>query len=87
MPRVFIPPEMRSWVDGQEIVDASGATILQVIRDVDRQFPGFKARVCQGDGLRPGLAVSIDGSASYLGTFHSVAQNSNIHFLPVVGGG
>lgn len=87
MPRVFIPPELRSWVNGQEIVDASGTTILQVIRDVDSRFPGFKDQVCQGNSLRPGLAVSVDGSASFLGTFHSVAQNSQIHFLPVVGGG
>jgi sulfur-carrier protein len=87
MPRVFIPPAMRSLVNGQDIVEANGRTVLQMICDVDRRFPGFKDQICNGDSLRPGLAVSIDGSASYLGTSQPVSENSEIHFLPAVGGG
>ena len=87
MPRIFIPPTMRPLVNGQDIVEAEGGTILQLIRDVDRRFPGFKDQICDGDRLQPGLAVSINGSASYLGTSQAVSQNSEIHFLPAVGGG
>lgn len=87
MPRVFIPPAMRFTVQGQEIVESSGSTVLEVICDVDRRFPGFKDLVCQGETLRPGLATSINGSASCLGTLQPVTRNTEIHFLPAVGGG
>ena len=87
MPRVFIPPAMRVLAHGQEFVESTGGTVLQVICDVDRQFPGFKDRICQDDALRPGLAVVINGSASSLGTLQRVAPDAEIHFLPAIGGG
>jgi sulfur-carrier protein len=87
MPRVFIPPAMRDLANGAPFVDANGATVLQVISDVDRQLPGFKNRVCQVDALRPGVSVVVNGSASALGTLQRVAPDDEVHFLPAIGGG
>jgi sulfur-carrier protein len=87
MPRVFIPPAMRELAHGQSAVDANGATVLEIIADVDRQLPGFRDRVCQQNALRPGLSVVVNGSVSALGTLQRVGNDDEIHFLPAIGGG
>jgi molybdopterin synthase sulfur carrier subunit len=87
MPRVFIPPAMRPLVDGQEIVEAVGGTVREVIDDLERRYPGIKERLCQNDALRPGLAVMVGGSTSALGLLQRVDEDAEIHFLPIVGGG
>jgi molybdopterin synthase sulfur carrier subunit len=87
MPSVFIPPAMRSLVDGQEVVEAAGANVLQVIDDLEARHPGIKERLCDGAALRPGLAVVIGGALSSLGLLQRVQPDDEIHFLPVVGGG
>lgn len=78
---------MRSLTNGQEVVIAEGATVLQVIDNVERQFPGFKSHVCRGDAVLPGLSIVVNGSVSGLGTLRRVDSDAEIHFLPALGGG
>jgi molybdopterin synthase sulfur carrier subunit len=87
MARLFIPPQMRAAVGGLEAVEAAGGTLAAVVDDVERQFPGFRARICQDDQIRPGLAVSIDGRFATLGLRQRVSAESEVHFLPAGGGG
>ena len=87
MPRVFVPPAMRPLVGGQEVVEAVGSTVRQVIDDLDRRYPGMKDRLSQDGTLRPGLAVAIGGSISSLGLLQRVEPDAEIHFLPMIGGG
>ena len=39
------------------------------------------------DDLLPGLAVVVDGETSLLGLLERVQENSEVHFLPAIGGG
>lgn len=87
MARVFIPVAMRSLVGGQESVEASGLSIGQIIDQLEQQFPGMRERLCDGEQLRPGLAVAVNGSVSALGLLQRVASDAEIHFLPAIGGG
>ena len=43
--RVVVPTQLRSYTGGQSEVEASGTTLDDVLRDLDRQFPGFRFRV------------------------------------------
>jgi molybdopterin converting factor small subunit len=43
--RVRIPTPLRSYTAQQSAVDAAGATVDEVLRDLDRQFPGIRFRV------------------------------------------
>ena len=45
MPRVMIPTQLRGYTAGKDEVRAEGATLDDVLRDLDRQFPGFRFRV------------------------------------------
>jgi sulfur-carrier protein len=45
MTRVIVPTQLRGYTAGKSEVDASGATLNDVLVDLDRQFPGFRFRV------------------------------------------
>jgi len=87
MPTVWIPATLRALANQQETVRVGGATIREVIEQLDAQFPGIQARLCDGDSLRRGLVVAIDTEVSRAGLGQAVEENSEVHFLPAIGGG
>jgi molybdopterin synthase sulfur carrier subunit len=87
MPTVWIPAPFRALTHGQETVTVSGATVRQVIDELDRLFPGLRDRLCDANGLRPGLAVAVDTQVATLGLRQPVGEQSEIHFLPAISGG
>ena len=48
--QVRIPVQLRALTGGQEVVTASGSSVLQLIENIDKQFPGVKDRICEADG-------------------------------------
>ncbi|MDB5337735.1 MAG: thiamine S protein [Planctomycetaceae bacterium] len=87
MPTVFVPPLMRTLTNGVERVEVQGATVRQALAALEVQYPGVTARLCKDHELLPGMAVGIDGHLSTLGLRQKVQPNSEIHFLPAIGGG
>ncbi len=87
MARVWIPPLLRDLTGGQEIVTAPGSRVSQIIEELDRRFPGIEARLCDGGALRPGLVVVVDTAIAALGLLQPVGRDSEVHFLPAIGGG
>lgn len=87
MALVWIPSLLRELTEGLESVTASGSTIAQIIVDLERQYPGIRERLCRGDELRPGLAIIVDNQATTLGLRAAVKPESEVHFLPAIGGG
>ncbi len=45
MTLVIVPSQLRGYTDGASEVSAEGATLDDVLRDLDRKFPGFRFRV------------------------------------------
>jgi molybdopterin synthase sulfur carrier subunit len=45
MTRVIVPTQLRGYTAGQDEVRAEGATLDDILVDLDRQFPGFRFRV------------------------------------------
>ncbi len=87
MATVFIPVLMRDLTGGQERVIAGGRTVAQVIEALDADYPGIKARLCEGEHLVPGVAVAVDGVVRRLGLRAPVKADSILRFLPAVEGG
>jgi molybdopterin synthase sulfur carrier subunit len=87
MARVWIPPLLRDLTAGQEMVVVSGARVRQVIDQLDLLYPGIKGRLCDGGQLRPGMAVAVDADVARLGLDQAVGPDSEVHFLPAIGGG
>ena len=47
---VRIPTPLQKLTKDRPEVTASAATVQELIGDLERQFPGFKARLCDADG-------------------------------------
>ena len=58
---VSIPSPLFSYTRNQREVTASGGTIAEVLRDLDRQFPGFRFRIIsEQDTVRPHIKLYIN---------------------------
>ena len=87
MVRVFLPPLVRELTEGKDEVEAEGSNVRQVVASLEARFPGIRDRLCVGDDIKPGLAVAVDGQVSQFGLWQPVGENSEIQFLPAIGGG
>lgn len=87
MATVFIPAPLRTLTGGVECVEISASTVREIIDALDEQFPGIKARLCQGEELSPSLQVAIDSVMTSQGMRAKVGPDSEVHFLPALGGG
>lgn len=84
---VWIPPLLRDLTAGQETATVNGTTVRQIVDALDKLYPGTKARLCDGDELRSGIAVAVDTQVARLGMLQPVADKSEVHFLPAIAGG
>ncbi len=87
MPTVFIPPSLRKLTQDQEQVIVAAKTVREAIEKLEQQFPGIQQRLCAGENLKPGLSVAVDGNVASLGLLQKLRPDSELHFLPAIGGG
>ena len=87
MPTVAIPSLLRNLTNGKESITVPGATIREVIDNLEDRYPGLKARLCEDGRIKPGLAVYINGLLTRGSILESVDEDAEIHFLPAIGGG
>lgn len=60
--RVRIPTPLHSYTASRSAVDAVGATIEAITRDLDRQFPGIRFRMIdEQDQIRPHVKFFLNG--------------------------
>ncbi len=84
---VFIPPAWRDLTAGKAEIPVDATTVRQVIQGLEELFPGVSARALADDSLKPGLAVSINGTVSRRGLRAALPEGAEVHFLPALGGG
>ena len=59
--RVAVPSPLRSYTGQRHEVEASGASVAELLADLERQFPGIRFRmVDEQDQLRPHVRVFVD---------------------------
>jgi molybdopterin converting factor small subunit len=87
MATVWIPSLLRDLTGCREVLQIPGNTVGEVIDQLDHSYPGIRLKLCEGNVLRPGLAVAVDTQISRLGLLQPVGENSEVHFLPAVSGG
>lgn len=63
--KVLIPSPLRSYTNERE-VDASGATLAEVLTDLDRRYPGLRFRMIdEQDRMRPHIRFFINGEQEF----------------------
>ena len=84
---VWIPSLLQNLTGGEEKLTVSGATVGEIIDNLEDRFPGVKGRLVEGGEVRPHIAVAIDGDVSPGGLDQDVKESSEIHFIPALSGG
>jgi len=59
--KVHVPTPLRSYTGPRSPVDAAGATLDEVLRDLDRRHPGFRFRIVdEQDGIRRHIKLFVN---------------------------
>ena len=87
MATVFIPTMLQGLTSGVKQVEVEGGNVRRVIDRLEELYPGMKARLVEDGGIRPNLAVAIDGEVARMGLLEKVGEHSEVHFVPAIGGG
>jgi molybdopterin synthase sulfur carrier subunit len=87
---VRIPTPLRRVTNGLDKVSTEGDTLSEIVKSLDSQFPGIKARLCDDQGeLRNFVNVYVNGEdvrfMDGLGT--ETKSGDEISIVPAVAGG
>ncbi len=78
---------MQNLTDGKHRVQIEGSTVRQIVNNLDVAFPGMKERLVEKNQIKSNISVAVDGVVSPIGMLEKVEENSEVHFLPAIGGG
>ena len=87
MATLFVPPRLRDLTGGERHITVSSASVRGLIDELEQAHPGFRDSLVDGDSLRPGLAIAIDGVSTPDGLLAKIPANAEIHILPAIAGG
>ncbi len=88
--KVRIPTPLLSLTGGKKEVIAEGATLKEVIEDLERQFPGMKERLCDEEGnLRRFINFFVnDEDVRFLeGENTPLKEGDIVSIVPAIAGG
>jgi molybdopterin synthase sulfur carrier subunit len=90
MATVRIPTPLRKLTAGKEEVSASGATVGELITNLETQFPGIKERICDESGkVRRFVNIfANDEDIRYLKNLETpIKEADEISIVPAIAGG
>jgi molybdopterin converting factor small subunit len=84
---VRVASPLRSYTGGAASVAASGATVAELLADLDRRYPGMRFRMIdEQDGIRPHIRLFVDSNeVRDLGA--RVGTNQVLHLICALSGG
>ena len=88
--KVVIPVAFRNLTGNKASVETSGDTLMDIIDNLDREFPGLKERLCDETGkIKKSMNVYLNREdIRYLNGIDSkVNPEDEIYFLSPVSGG
>jgi len=90
MPNIRIPTPLRKLTQEQEVVQAAGSNIGEIIADLDKNFPGLMERICDEKGnVRRFVNIFInDEDIRFLEEkATAVKESDEISIVPAIAGG
>ena len=87
MALVHIPSSLRELTGGKSRVEVAAATAGEAVEELEQKHPGIKARLVDGEELRPGLALYVDGAEMDTGLRTKLVEGSKVYFLAAQAGG
>ena len=87
MATVFIPSLMQNLTGGKKRVEVEGSSVRRIVDNLENAYPGIKERLVENGRIKSNISVAIDGEVTPMGMLGKVAESSEVHFLPAIGGG
>jgi molybdopterin converting factor small subunit len=86
---VRIPTPLRSLTGGEEAVQVSGATVKEVIDDLETKHPGMRERLLDAKGVRRFVNIYVgDEDIRFLdGLDTKLESGTEISIVPAIAGG
>ncbi len=88
--QVRIPTPLRKFTGNSEEVSADGATVGNVVEDLERQYSGIKERLCDDDGkVRRFVNIYVNGDdIRFLSNLDTALKDGDeISIVPAIAGG
>ena len=87
MSTIFIPTMLQKLTSGAKSIEMKASNVRQVVEQLEELYPSIKGRLVENDEMLEGLAVVVDGDVAIMGLLTKVSENSEVHFVPAIGGG
>ena len=90
MPTIRIPTPLRKLTKEQELVEANGGNVAELIESLDQKYPGLKERICDENGnVRRFVNIFLnDEDIRFLDDKDtSVKESDEISIVPAIAGG
>jgi molybdopterin synthase sulfur carrier subunit len=86
---VRIPTPLRTLTAGKDEVEAKGATVREVIDDLERKYPGIKDRLCDDKGVRRFVNIyQNEEDIRFLDALDTaIKDGDSISIVPAIAGG
>ena len=86
---VRIPPTLREEAGGERQIEATGATVRDLLEDLTSRFPALGARLWDGGEVAPFVNVYVDGEdiRTLSGDETPIREGSTVILLPAMAGG
>ena len=85
--KVIIPSPLLSYTNQQKEVDAAGATISEMLEDLNRSYPGIRFRMIdEQDAIRPHMKIFVNGEQVF-GLKVPLKSADEVHILQALSGG
>lgn len=85
--KVFVPTPLRSYTGRRAEVEAAGATVGELLLDLDRRYPGIRFRMIdEQDAVRPHVRIFVNAEQiSDLGS--PLRPSDEVQILQALSGG
>lgn len=84
--RVVLPSHLRSYTKGESEVEARGATLGDVLLDLDARFQGMRRRVVdEQDRIRPHVKFFVGGDEAH--TLDTPVGDREVMIVAALSGG
>jgi molybdopterin converting factor small subunit len=89
MAAVRIPPTLRAEVGGERQVEASGATVRELLEDLADRYPALRGQLFEDGDVAPFVNVYLGGEdvRTLDGLETEVRNGSSLILLPAMAGG
>lgn len=88
--RVRIPTPLRRLTNGERLVEVEAADLAQAIEELDRRYPGIRARILdeRGEVLRFVNIFVNEQDIRFLGGLRTpLAEGAEVSIVPAMAGG